>query len=236
MKDLLLFVLNQIPKYFSNFISVLVRPKRFVRGRHDTSEQTLAEAMIFFGVSFVITMILAWPLMPDHVESARFLAPRALINLILVAAGAALTLVSWSFVGGQARFESYFVINCYYMGVLIICMMLVFLCALGIVKIFDPALYPLLAQTSIHIQFQNEKLNELIYDPGNQMRSAVFIIYNLILLAGLIAQSLWYILGWGAFREINGLSKWQSFIAGMIFILLTLITLPIGVFIQFVMD
>ncbi|HYY59609.1 MAG TPA: hypothetical protein VE842_19930, partial [Pyrinomonadaceae bacterium] len=178
----------------------------------------------------------AWPLMPDHVESARFLAPRALLNLILVTLGAALTLFSWAFVGGQARFESYFVINCYYVGVSIIFMTLIIVCALGIVKIFDPALYALLSQTSIHIQFPNEKLNELIYGSGDQTHSVVFLIYTAIVQVGFIAVSLWLFLGWGAFREINGLSKLKSFIAGMIFIFFTLITLPIALLIQFAMD
>ncbi|HEV2915380.1 MAG TPA: hypothetical protein VGX92_19025 [Pyrinomonadaceae bacterium] len=236
MKDMVLLVLNQIPKYFSNFISILVGPKSFVRGRNDTSQQTLAEAMTFYGISFVITMILSWPLMPVHVESARFLATRALTNLIVVTIGAALTLVSWRFVGGRAQFASYFVIGCYYVGVLIVFMMLVFLCALGVVKILDPALYPILAESSAHIQIVNEKLNALINDPGNRKHLNVFLIYNLIFLIGMAAMLFWSILGWGAFREINGLTKMRSFVAGIIAFLFTLIELPIVFVIQYVMD
>ncbi len=236
MKDLVMLVLNQIPKYFSNFISVLVGPKSFVRGRNDTSQQALAEAMTFYGISFVITMILTWPLMPTHVESARFLATRALVNFIMVAIGAALTLVSWRFVGGRAQFASYFVISCYYVGVLIVGLMLIFLCALGVVKALDPALYPILAESSAHIQLVNEKLNALINDPTNRKHFTVMLIYDLIFFIGLIAMLLWSILGWGAYREINGLSKMRSFVAGIIAFVFTLIALPIVLLIQYVMD
>jgi hypothetical protein len=114
--------------------------------------------------------------------------------------------------------------------------MLVFLCAIGIVKIFDPALYPLLSQTSAHVIFQNEKLQQLINDPGNRMHWAMLVIYTVILLVGVIAVTLWSIIGWGAFREINGLSKMQSFIAGMIAFSIGSILIPISLLLLFVLD
>jgi hypothetical protein len=233
MKDLALLILNQIPKYFSNFISLLVGPKRFVRERNDDKQQTIAEAMIFFGISFVITMILSWPLMPTHVESAQFLVTRALLNLILVTVATGLTLASWKLVGGHATFGKYFVINCYYSGVFIIGNMLVLIIAFGVVKALDPKLHLLMVDSFMHVRFENKELNALITDPDDRRHLWAALAFYLIYLIGFVAICLWTVLGWGAFREINGLSKTRSFVAGMIAGVLTAIVIPITLLIQY---
>jgi len=232
MKDLALLILNQIPKYVSNFVHILVGPKGFVRQHNDDKQQTIAEAMVFYGISFVITMIISWPLMPAQVESAQFLATRALLYLILVAVGTGLTLAAWRLVGGHATFGRYFVINCYYAGIIIVCQMLILICAFGVVKALDPELYPVMVDSFTRIQFENKKLNALITGPDSTQHLLVMLAFYLFFLIELAAIFLWTILGWGAYREINGLSKTRSFAAGVIACALSLVVIPFLILFQ----
>lgn len=237
MKDLVLLILKQIPKYFSNFISILGGPKTFIRQHNDDKQETITEAMIFLGISIVIAMIIMWPLVPAQIESARFLATRSLLYLILTALGAGLALASWKLVGGNASFGKYFVINCYYGGVVIVCMMLILTCALGVVILLDPELYPMLAESSILLRNTlNEKLAALINDPNNKTHLMVWALFYLIYFFGASLLGLWSIIGWGAYREINGLSKGRSFVAGVVYAFLMILLLSIPLLIQAAFD
>jgi hypothetical protein len=232
MKDLALLILNQIPKYFSNFISLLVGPKSFVRQYNDDKQQTIAEAMVFFGISFVILMILTWPLIPTKVESAQYLATQALLYLILVAVATGITLASWRLVGGKAPFARFFVITCYYGGMFIVCNMIILFCAFGLLKLLDPEAYPIMVDSLTHIQVENKKLTALVADPNNTQHIIPLLAFFLIFFIDLVVMTFWGILGWGAYREINGLSKMRSFAAGMISLLLTLVVFPITTLFQ----
>ncbi|MBV9926629.1 MAG: hypothetical protein JOZ96_16540 [Acidobacteria bacterium] len=217
MKDLVLLILKRIPQYFSDFVSCLSAPKAFVRARNGDDQQALAEAMIFLGISFAISMILYWPLIPTQVESARYLAGRALLNLILVAAATGATLLGWRCVGGKAQFGRYFIITCYYWGVVLVCMTLILVCAFGVVKILDPEIYPIIVDASTRVQFSNPKLNEIFSGPDGTRHMTVSFIFSLFIVVFLpVAVTAWSILGWGAYREINGLTKRQSFAAAML--------------------
>jgi hypothetical protein len=237
MKDLALLILNQIPKYFSDFIKCLAGPKGFVRARSDDSQQALAEAMTFLGISFAFSMLLFWPLMPAQVESTRFLVGRGLLYLILVAAGTAVTLVSWRCVGGRAPFGRFFVISCYYVGVVIVCQTLILLCAYGVVKIFDLELYPVLVDSTTRLQFGDTRLTGMINGAGGRRHVIVLLIfYFIMLVVDPIAVTIWSVLGWGAYREINGLSKGRSFAAGVIASLLTFLIIPFLLLLQYVTE
>ncbi len=237
MKDLALLILNRIPRYFSDFVSCLAGPKSFVRARNGDDQQAWAEAMTFLGISFAITMLLSWPLMPAQVESVRFPVGRGLLSLILTAVGTAAVLAGWRCVGGKAPFGRFFVITCYYSGVVIVCQMLVILCACGFVKAFDPELYTVIADSLTRMQAGDTRLAALVTGPDGTRHAIVSLIFYFVaLVLTPLAVLAWSVLGRGAYREINGLSKQRSFVAGVIASLLAFLAIPFMVLIQYVMD
>lgn len=234
MKELALLILKQVPKYFSDFVGVLGGPKSFVRTRNDGGEQSLAEALSFFAISFFLLMVLSWPLMRTQVESIQFLLARGVFILIMMAAYTGLVMLAWRMLGGRAPFGRYFVISCYYTGVALIFQALLLLCGVGVAQIFAPELTPNLVDTLTHIRPPDPKVTELLSGPDGTRYLVVMLAFNLILLFGFFVAVVWSVVGWGAYREINGLSKRRSLAAGAIAAVLMLCALPFALLIQHV--
>ncbi|HYP54073.1 MAG TPA: hypothetical protein VEQ42_11065, partial [Pyrinomonadaceae bacterium] len=97
-----------------------------------------------------------------------------------------------------------------------------------------PEMNPILVASMTRIRGTDPKLTEMLMGPDGTRYMAVFGVYFLLLLGFFFISLVWAVLGWGAYREINGLSKQRSFAAGMIAVVLGLLALPFMLLIQHV--
>lgn len=232
MKDFALLILKQAPKFFANFAGLLGGPKSFVRTRNGDDQESLTEALTFFAVSFFVYLVLFWPLVRSQNEPVQQLVARGIFNLIMLAVSTAIIMFSFRLVGGRSAFGRHFVITSYYFGVSFILVVVVMLCALGMVKVFDLELYPILASHLTRLHLNDERLNAIMLDPAQTRRQLVAVAYSLFVLFSIFVAVVWLVIGRGAYREINGVSKARSLAAGVVTFILTLIVLPFALFIQ----
>ena len=68
---------------------------------------------------------------------------------------------------------------------------------------------------------------------GNFSKLLVVAGFHLMLLGGCVAVLVWMIAGWGAYRELTGLSKQRSMAAGVIFLLLGAVVITFLYFLNF---
>jgi len=113
--------------------------------------------------------------------------------------------LAWRIVGGKATVRSFFVTYAYFFGVLIVIYTLFMLLGEGVFKVFEPELYARVIEA---------KLNKQTI-PDFSGSNIPWVSFG-ILVAGFIFVSVWGFVAWGAYRELNGLSKWRSFFAVMI--------------------
>src|SRR5690242_6948468 len=108
MNDLLKLIFAQIPKYITNFVNLISRPKRFVRERNKIDDESLTEALTFLGITFVLSLIITSPLRSEGVNLWQHVAARGLLIVIAVTVNAAVLRLSWRLVGGKADFPKIF--------------------------------------------------------------------------------------------------------------------------------
>jgi hypothetical protein len=222
MNDLVKLVFAQIPKYLFNFFNLVSGPKRFVRKGNVYNDQSLTEATTFLAVSFVLTLILKTPFMPD-VNFWQYIATLGLQALIEIALLAAVLRLAWALVGGHAPFGRFFITFCYYYAVGIIGLQAFTVFAYGIAKVWDPELYALLVEAYKGKSFSNPKMQpylEKAAGSGDIKKLLPLVAVTLMLLLGWAALLAWTIAGWGAYRELTTLTKKRSLLAGIIFICL----------------
>lgn len=129
---------------------------------------------------------------------------------------------SWRVVGGNAPFVRFLIPTCYFYAAFAIASAIHQLFAYGIAKVWDVELYNLLLTTFKDKRVVNAELQAHISaaiesaKSGDSRKLIVFAVYELVLLVGLIAIIAWVIVAWGAYRELTGLSRKKSFVAGIL--------------------
>jgi hypothetical protein len=214
MKELFEKLVRLIPAYFDALLPLITGPKAFIRERLGGDGTPLQDALLFLAISFAIGWILKIPLSrggPPLLE----LGTDAAFELSLVMAYGAALILAWRTVGGRANVRKFLTIHFYYSGILSFIMSGLFLGTMGTLRAADPVLY------------------RQIYEAAYGGNFAVFLIENSerliasrgfrwslwVQLAGYGAAMAWILAGWGAYRELNGISRIRSGLAGLMFCL-----------------
>jgi hypothetical protein len=236
MNDLIKLVFAQIPKYLLNFFALVSGPKSFVRERNIYSDQSLTEAITFLAISFVLTLILKAPFMPEDVNLWQFIATRGLSTLIEMGLLAAALRFAWTLTGSKTPFGRFFITFCYYYAIGLIILEIFTILAYGLVKIWDPEFYTILVGAYKNKRFNDPKADAYMMqavDSGDSGKLLVFAGFNLIILGGWAALLTWIIAGWGAYRELTSLPKKKSILAGIIFFLLSPVVFLVTYFLYY---
>ena len=213
MKDILKIIVKYIPTYSNDFLSLAGSPKQFISSRNtENIENNLANALAFLGITLCLIWLLQAPLIEKDEFFARFASALVLLLLNVVLFSAAVRL-SWSIVGGKASLKAFIITYAYFTSGLIFIITIFFMISSGITKVLSPDLFEILLTQNPQTILDAD----LFADTG-------FVVGFCFLVAGLIIGNIWGLIGWGAFRQLNGLSKKHSL--GALF-LVSFFSLPV---------
>jgi hypothetical protein len=211
MKDLLEKLLGLIPAYFDDLLPLISGPKRFIAGRLSSDQPAMQKALIFLAVSFLISWVLKIPLSRGD-PLLELGAGGAFVLIYVLAYGCALYL-AWRTAGGRAEIQKFLPIYFYYAGVLKLLMTITYLGTMGTMRAADPALYKEIYDAAYGgniVAFLMRNSGRLLASPGYRLSLWVQCM-------GYGAMLIWFVVGWGAYRELNQLSKIRSITAGLLF-------------------
>jgi hypothetical protein len=206
VKELLERLVTLVPAYFADLLRLTTGPKRFLSKR----TRTWTDGLLFLAVSFLLTFVMQLPLSRTDplLEGA---AEAAFVLGYVVLYGYAV-FFSWRAVGGRAPIERFFAIHFYVAGVLKIIMSVTFMIVIGVLRMADPAAYEEMnkAVYAGNALWFVTNADRLIDQPAWQSAMAITLI-------GLSAMLAWLWTIWGAYREVNRLSRLRSTVAFVIF-------------------
>ncbi len=204
MEEITTRFIKYFPQYLNEFGSILSGPKRFMAKRELHTSRLFYNSLHFLVLSLFVTVVARAPLLLPEDNLWIFLGSQAILCLMSVVLFAASLRLSWRIVGGKATFRSFFVAYAYFYGVIFVMTICVFLIAEGTFKFLEPELY---------IEVRNAIINNT---KQPTIHSSVIYIPLVILTVGYVALSVWYIVAWGAYRQLNQLSKRHSVAAFLI--------------------
>jgi hypothetical protein len=214
MKELLDKILKYLPHYLTDFGTAFAGPKSFIAAKLSNAEDdAFAEALLFLGISFALVVLMLMPLQRPGTDFWSVCGTNFITALIGMSLGATVTRVAWWIVGGRAPARLFFIAYAYLIGVVYVILAAVQLLSMGFFKVLDPQLYRQFLDASQKGQSMPDLSQS--YIPVTAL--AIFIF-------GWLALSIWAFIGWGAYRQLNGLSKLRSFIALLI---LGILMLPV---------
>lgn len=206
MKELLERLVILVPAYFADVVHFTASPKRFLAKRTSTWNGGLT----FLAISFLLTFVIQLPL--SRTDPLLDVAAAAAFVLGYVVLYGYAVLLSWRAVGGKGSIERFFAIHFYVAGVLKLILSATFMIVIGVLRMGDPSSY--------------EEMNKAVY-AGNALwfvtnadrltHQPAWQLAMVLTLIGLSAMLAWIVAIWGAYRELNRLSRSRSRIAFVIF-------------------
>jgi hypothetical protein len=208
MKEILEKILIYLPKYLSDFGSILVGPKTFIAGRV-AKDEAFSDAMLFLGVSIALSIVMTAS-SPEK-EFWTYVGTNSVVTLLAMCSFGTITRFAWWIVGGKAPAQSFFATYAFFFGVGLILKSLVLLLSLGFLKLLEPERYKQFF-AALSAGFQALLLGQQFPPPNVTMpESWVFPVALAIFEMGVLTIGFWSFIAWGAYRQMNGLSRLRSF-------------------------
>ena len=232
MKEIVPLILSQIVHYLRDLFRILVRPKRFVRSRNTYSEASLTKSLTFLGISFALYSILLSALLPAGTDFFARTARNALFCLMTAVSQAAALTFSWRIVGGRASFGRQLVTLFYFGGPFLLIFGVLVVFALGVLQSTFPELFDC-AKNVIMRGGRDDggECHGLLVAILSSDRAFQLLFALVPLVLSLVVPWVWIYVGWGAYRELNAVSKTRSFLAGILYILFVVIIFRLFMFV-----
>ncbi len=212
MKELLQNIISYIPVYLTEFLALVSGPKRFIRRKKLQEPEGLNDALLFFGLSIALSFIISLPLHPSGKDFWEYFGFHATYLLLIVVLNAAGCRLAWFLVGGKAPLMPFVILYGYYAGVILFIYTFFAIASEGLLKVYDPDIYSQL----LEIAEMDRTKSESAIDDIDAYSNKVVIVAVLVQWAGHLVAGVWFFIGWGAFRELNNLSKLRSFFVFLI--------------------
>jgi hypothetical protein len=217
MKEFLEKILVSIPNYLLVFGAVFSGPKKFIAERRMNAIEEWVDALVFLAISSALTVLTGTLVQASGRDLWTALGRYALLVLFAVSLSAVTIRIAWWLVGGRASVVSIFIAYAYTCGVALVLFSVFDLLADGILKALDPNLYA-------KIIAKQASLSKATESTAWWVSIAIFGI-------GFAFVDIWGFIAWGAFRQLNGLTKTRSFFA---FMISTILLLPVTAAVYFV--
>jgi hypothetical protein len=212
MKDLFEQILKYLPHYLMEFGSAFSGPKSFIATKLSTDAgDAFGEALLFLGTSLALVLLMYAPLLPAGKDFWSFAIPYFVSYLITLPLAAMAIRGAWWIVGGRAPARLFFITYAYYFGVASVLLAAIELVAMGFFKTYDPQLYQEYFASIQKAQSMQDWLQSNTDLVHRYAESYVTTIAAVISGLKYLIIFIWGLIGWGAYRQLNGLSKLRSF-------------------------
>jgi len=215
MRDSLEKIVSYLPVYIPDLVQIVSGPKQFVAERNRENKADIVKAFTFFGVSLSIFFILQSGFNVPGKDFWTNAAIHGILYLLFVVLFSAVLRLSWKIVGGKADYQRFLITSSYYMGVLLMGMATATLCFIAILRLFYPDSNAWLAK------FVADPNLRRAYNPDPRISRGILVAFTAFL-AVAISTFVWGFVGWGAYRELNQLSRSRSCMALFLTILFSL--------------
>jgi len=205
MKEILEKTLSYLPQYFSDCGSIIVGPKTFVLNKVASEKLFESKEYFLFLAPTVAIITIVSMLYPVHDEIYTELAKNfVLIFIDFVGYSFAVRGAFW-LAGGRAPYEKFFAAYTYIASPMLLVNYLIALISNGLFRLLDPKAYDALPKAG-----SLAARSQIISDSA-----AAYVVYTFSAIDFCLIV-LWSYMCWGAFREINHLSKARPAVAFVI--------------------
>lgn len=208
MKELLEPVLRQLPGYVPDLGRLVTRPKTSIQRWVDEAQGALARPLVFVAVSVGIGFLLQLPRVGRDESLTTMVAAMSGFKVVALVAFAAVIHGLFKALGGTAKFPSTLSAYLYAVSPLYLLLVLLDLATQGLLREYSAAFAAAAAADPL-LDAHGEA-----WQAFEKARPDLARTYTVLTLLKAAAVLGWAVACWGAFRQLHGVSRLRSSVAG----------------------
>lgn len=210
MKELLDAVIKHLPGYLSGIMSLVTGPKTTIVRWVYEQNGDFTRPIIFVALSVAFGFLLQIPQISKNPDSVMLVVGMAVYKILAIVLFAAIIHWFLRVVRGHASFAETCSAYLYLISPLYIVLVVLHMAAFGILQTYDPVV-AIAAILDPSYMSTNSEQWRVFMDTAPKLAVA----YNLMNFASAIVLIGWFIVCWGAFRRLHGVTFWGSVLAGI---------------------
>jgi hypothetical protein len=211
VKDLLEHILKLLPGYLPDLASLVTRPKTAILRWIGEAAGDLTRPLTFVGVSVAIGFLLQLPQLGKEDVFTTLVASMSVFKVLALVMFAAIIQLVFRMAGGHASFAATFSAYLYIVSPLYIAGVILEIARLGILRAYDPAIAVAERLDPGRLVADTERWRTF-----HAAAPGFAFAYVLLSLATIFVVLSWFIACWGAFRQLHGIARWRSALAGIV--------------------
>lgn len=216
-KDVKAFVFARARQFLEDFIDFLGAPKTFLGAASVYNSENLKRAFSFFLIVYVLANLLFVFAMPLGDGLSQFVIFNIAYTVVFAAFALLVLQLSWLIVGARPPLRRMLLSFLYFTGIAVIIQCALLVAVTMILAPLEETIALLDQLDTLSAQDPAAAETFLVANPGLELQvlscMVAFAVY-------VLADVIWTIIVWGAFRELAGVGKLRSAIAMLIFYLL----------------
>jgi hypothetical protein len=222
MKEIIERALHYGPEWIRDLINLVSGPKTFLAQLDLTEESTRNRALLFWLGAGIVVFMSELPFSSQHDDVWMSFLQTTIFHLLAAVILAGLVKVGFALVGGKASFMAMFVLSLFISGVSRVIWASGIPVSKAIVRLDEPDQYAAFEAAT------NDMMSMRV-DAALQQFTAIgsptILVALFVSVAVSLAAFIWLIVAWGAYRQINEVTKRRSFFA---FITVVLLQIPLA--------
>ncbi|HJQ55993.1 MAG TPA: YIP1 family protein [Vineibacter sp.] len=210
MKELLERIFKYLPAYVPELTRLIARPKttvaRFTAGATDD----LTHALVFVGITVAIGFVLQAPTLAKGHDFLTIVGSMIAFKIVAFLAFSAVIFGVMRLLGGNGEYLKTLAVYAYLVCPAYLAAVVLDLIGRGIVRSHDEQLAARL------VNEPGLLLGTADYDAFFDKAPGLASVYVLVYLTQLVVLVTWFFLCWGALRQVHGLSRLRSTMAGVL--------------------
>ena len=212
MKEFLQGIVAYGPRFLAEFAELVSAPKTFLRNLDYGAEDIVARALTFYVLCLAIGIVLELPFLASTKELWVTFAITIALFMVGTVMIAAMYRIAFRCVGGKGSYRDHLLVTLYVSGPFYIGYALGSAACKGIVLANAPDLYPLFTKYTVSMTaWTSDIFHQEQFQPLMQFGpvGVAVALFNIVL----IGATIWIMVCWGGYRQINGVGRARSTMA-----------------------
>jgi len=202
MKELVEYILKGLTGYVPLLVSIIATPKRTISKLTTSEPDRLNKALTFAGFTIALAFVFQAPLVPDGQDFVKIAGSLLVLKIVAYLTFSGLMVAAFRLVGGKGNYLTTLCACLFITSPVYLFQIFTHVVSLGIISTHDPGLATI---WNTNLSLTEQQIHEFF-----KRAPGAAIAFSVTLMIQFLSSVIWFLICWGAYRNIHQVSRIRS--------------------------